>query len=172
MATNTSFDGFTLWKNLYDQTENAWRDVIQQTLEQKSFAEGLGQVQSQYLQVQNLVDNLTESYLKQMNMPSREDISNVASLIINVDTKVDNLEDQLDELAAKGNAADVDAVKRDVDALKETVTKLDQKLDTVISLLNTTIEKQNEAISKVEAVNATAAEKPEQPKKTSSQNNK
>lgn len=160
MATNTSFDAFALWKNLYDQTENAWRDVIQQTLEQKSFAEGLGQVQSQYLQVQGIVNGLTEAYLKQLNMPSRDEIAQVASLIINVDAKVDELEDQLDDLSNTTNTKAVDDVKRDVDTLKRSVTKLDKKLDTVISLLNTTIEKQNEAIVKVEAVKVDAQKEP------------
>lgn len=170
MATNTSFDAFTLWKNLYDQTENAWRDVIQQTLEQKSFAEGLGQVQSQYLQVQGVVNGLTESYLKQLNVPTRDEIAQVASLIINVDAKIDDLEDQLDEIDTSASTKVVEDVKRDVDAVKRNITKLDKKLDTVLSLLNTTIEQQNvaiaqqsEAIAKLEAkLDTPKAETPKQ----------
>lgn len=137
MANNTSFDAFTLWKNLYDQTENAWRDVIEQTLEQKSFAEGLGQVQDQYLQMQGVINGMTESYLKQMNMPTRDEIAQVATLIINVDAKVDDLDDSLDASTAD--------YRKELDTLKRTVTRLDKKLDTVITLLNTAAEAQKQA---------------------------
>ncbi|OCS87103.1 polyhydroxyalkanoate biosynthesis repressor PhaR [Caryophanon tenue] len=138
MTNNTSFDAFSLWKSMYDQTENTWRDVIEKTLEQPSFAEGLGQVQSQYLQMQGFVNGLTENYLKQMNMPTRDEIAQVASLVINVDTKVDDLTDEL-EAQLDGP---LEAQRKEIDALKKSVTKLDKKLDTIITLLNTSIANQ------------------------------
>lgn len=95
--SQSSFDVFALWKEIYNRTESVWQDAIQETLEKKSFAESLGQIQSQYVQYQELVNKMTESYLKQANIPTRDEIANVASLIVNVDSKIDQLEDEFDE---------------------------------------------------------------------------
>ena len=128
LTQNTSFDAFTMWKGLYEKTESTWRDSIQETLQKESFAEGLGQFQSQYLQYQELVNNMTASYLKQVNMPSREEIANVATLVINVESKLDDLEDQID-----GNKENT---TKEIEHLKRVVTTLDKKLDRVIQLLD------------------------------------
>ncbi len=130
MSNHTTFDAFSLWKNLYDQTENVWRESIEQALEQKSFAEGLGQFQNQYLQYQGVVNGMTEAYLKQLNMPTREEIASVATLIINVEAKVDDLEDQIDDVTIDH--------KKEIETLKRSITRLDKKLDTVIELLSKT----------------------------------
>lgn len=135
MTQTTSFDAFTMWKNVYEKTESTWRDAIQDTLGKESFAESLGQIQSQYLQYQGIVNKMTESYLKQVNLPSRDEIANVASLIINVESKVDDLEDQMDVHKAD--------TSREIDQLKKVVNNLDKKLDRVIELLDKSLESQN-----------------------------
>ncbi|MEK4285210.1 MULTISPECIES: polyhydroxyalkanoate biosynthesis repressor PhaR [Ureibacillus] len=130
--TQSTFDVFSLWKEIYNKTESAWHDAIQETLEKKSFAESLGQIQSQYVQFQELVNKMTESYLKQTNIPSRDEIANVASLIIDVDSKIDQLEDEIDEKEER--------LVKEMDALKKSVSSLEKKLDKVIELLNKSIE--------------------------------
>lgn len=127
MTQTTSFDVFTLWKEIYNKTESAWHEAIQETLEKKSFSESLGQIQSQYVQYQELVNKMTESYLKQANIPTRDEIANVASLIINVDAKVDQLEDVVDEQHV--------VITKEIDALKKSISRLEKKLDTIIDLL-------------------------------------
>lgn len=133
--TNQTFDAFGIWKEMYDRTESAFRDSIQSTLEQPAFAEGLGQVQKQYLQYQGLVNGMTESYLKQVNVPSRDEIASIASLVINVESKLIDLEDQLD---VQEDAHDSHA--KEIKQLKTTVSRLDKKLDTVIELLTKQVE--------------------------------
>lgn len=133
MTQTTSFDAFELWKEMYNKTENVWKDVIQETLEKKSFSEGLGQIQKQYLQYQELVNKMTETYLKQVNMPTREEVASVASLIINVDAKIDSFEDQYDE--------QTEATVKEIEQLKKAITKLDKKLDTVTELFENLIQK-------------------------------
>ncbi|MFJ8066286.1 polyhydroxyalkanoate biosynthesis repressor PhaR [Psychrobacillus sp. NPDC096426] len=137
MTQTTSFDAFAMWKNVYEKTESTWRDAIQDTLGKESFAESLGQIQSQYLQYQGFVNKITESYLKQVNLPSRDEIANVASLVINVESKVDDLEDQMDVHKAD--------TSREIDQLKKLVNNLDKKLDKVIELLDKSLASQNTA---------------------------
>lgn len=147
-----TFDVFSIWKEIYAKTESAWHEAIQETLEKKSFAEGLGQIQSQYVQYQELVNKMTESYLKQANIPSREEIANVATLIINVDSKIDQLEDEFDDQNAQ--------VYKEIEALKKSVSSLDKKLDKVIALLNQSIElNKNSTATAEEATAATTASK-------------
>lgn len=130
--TQSTFDVFSLWKEIYNKTESVWHDAIQEALEKKSFAEHLGQIQSQYVQYQEIVNKMTESYLKQANIPTRDEISNVASLIINVDSKIDQLEDEFDE--GKEHFA------KEIEALKKSVSALEKKLDIMIDLLNKSFE--------------------------------
>jgi len=134
-VTNQSFDAFGIWKEMYDRTESALRDSIQSTLEQPAFAEGLGQVQQQYLQYQGLVNGMTEAYLKQINVPTRDEIASIASLVINVESKLIDLEDQLD-VQHEVN----DTHTKELKQLKMTVNRLDKKLDTVVELLTKQLE--------------------------------
>lgn len=116
-----------MWKELYDKTEHAWRDVIQDTLGKEYFAEGLGHIQSQYLQYQDIVNQMSEAYLKSVNLPSREEVSNIATLIIQTDAKIDQLEDQLDDYQQSSS--------KEIEQLKKTVSLLDKKLDKILDLL-------------------------------------
>ncbi|MED3660566.1 polyhydroxyalkanoate biosynthesis repressor PhaR [Ureibacillus sp. FSL K6-8385] len=141
--SQSSFDVFALWKEIYNRTESVWQDAIQETLEKKSFAESLGQIQSQYVQYQELVNKMTESYLKQANIPTRDEIANVASLIVNVDSKIDQLEDEFDE--------ERERIFKEIDALKKSVASLEKKLDKVIDLLNKSLETTEEPQTSVAA---------------------
>ena len=91
------FEPFTLWKDMYERTEKAWQNTIQDTLGKESFSEGLGQVQSNYLHYQEMINNYTDVYLKQANIPTRDEIANVASLVINLEDKIDNIDNQFYE---------------------------------------------------------------------------
>lgn len=137
LTQTNSFDAFTMWKEMYDKTEHAWRDVIQDTLGKEYFAEGLGQIQGQYLQYQEIVNKMSEAYLKSVNMPSREEVSNIATLIINADAKIDQLEDQLDDYQQSSS--------KEIEQLKKSVSHLDKKLDKILDLLEKQAVKQEES---------------------------
>ena len=68
-------------------------------------------------------------------MPSRDEIANVASLVINVESKVDDLEDQMDV-----NKFDT---SKEIEQLKKGLNNLDKKLDKVIELLGNSLVSQN-----------------------------
>ena len=133
MTTKIPFEPFTIWKDLYEHTEKAWHDVIQTTLAKESFSEGLGQVQSSYLQYQEFVNKMAESYFKQANIPTPDEIANVATLVINLEEKIDTIDDQL-------NAAS-ESTTSEINVLKETVSAVEKKLDTILTKL-TALDKQ------------------------------
>lgn len=127
MTQKIPFEPFTIWKDLYENAEKAWHDVIQDTLGKEAFSEGLGQIQSSYLQYQEIVNNMTDAYLKQANIPTRDEIANVASLVINLEDKIDNIDDQLYENS--------ETMTKEINQLKRTVSNLERKFDKVLDTL-------------------------------------
>ncbi len=91
-------DPFTLWKKLYDQTEEQWSKTLGETVKTESFSAWLGFMQKQMLEYQDAVRKTTERYLEHAHLPSKQDLANLAELIINVETKVDALDAKLDQV--------------------------------------------------------------------------
>ena len=127
MTQKIPFEPFTMWKDMYEHTEKAWNDVIQDTLGKEAFSEGLGQIQSNYLQYQETFSNLTEVYFKQVNIPTRDEIANVASLVISLEDKVDNIDDQLYENS--------ETVSKEINQLKRTIGNLEKKFDKILEAI-------------------------------------
>lgn len=131
------FDPFQAWKDVYDKTESYWGKVIGDNMNREEFSQLMGNVLNMNLQYQQAVNEVTGRYLHQVNVPTKEDVANVASLVINVEEKVELLEEQFDdrfdELEAQQESAS--ALKKDVTKLKSDVKSLDKKLDKVLSLL-------------------------------------
>lgn len=125
MSQTLPIDAFKIWKDLYDKTENTWSEAIQESLGKESFSEGLGQTLNGYLQYQEFVTQTAESYLTQLNMPSRDEVANVASLVINTENKIEQLEDQIEQL--------IEDNTKEVHALKSTISNLDKKLDRILA---------------------------------------
>jgi polyhydroxyalkanoic acid synthase PhaR subunit len=121
------FEPFTMWKDMYEHTEKAWNDVILDTLGKESFSEGLGQIQSSYLQYHEMISNLTEAYFKQANIPTRDEVANVASLVINLENKIDNIDDQHYENS--------EAISKEINQLKRTVGNLEKKFDKILEAI-------------------------------------
>ena len=127
MTQKIPFERFTMWKDMYEHTEKAWNDVIQDTLGKEKFSEGLGQIQSNYLNYHEIISNFTEAYFKQANIPTRDEIANVASLVINLEDKIDNIDDQLYENS--------EAISKEINQLKRTVGNLEKKFDKVLEAI-------------------------------------
>ncbi|BAQ10722.1 polyhydroxyalkanoic acid synthase, phar subunit [Bacillus sp. OxB-1] len=151
MSQTLQFDPFAMWKTIYEQTEANWNDAIQQSMKKETFSEGMGETLNYYLQFQELAKKMTESYLKQANMPTRGELADVASLIINLEEKVDSLDDRFDEELSKLDAA------KEIAQLRRVVSNLDKKLDLIMEA----VEKMNQH----KAAPSTPASAEAQPKK-------
>ncbi|MFF2289050.1 poly(R)-hydroxyalkanoic acid synthase subunit PhaE [Peribacillus butanolivorans] len=126
MTNQTTLDPFVLWKSMYEKTEANMNEAIHETLQKEAFSEYLGQFQGAYLHYQQLIQNTTDSYLKQINMPNREEISNIASLIINVEEKIECLDQKVeDELLTN-------PLSSEISKLKVSISKLDKKMNQIL----------------------------------------
>jgi polyhydroxyalkanoic acid synthase PhaR subunit len=96
----------------------------------------MGQVLEMNLLYKKLLNETTESYFDQVNIPTRNDLANISSLIINVEAKVDDLEELIEDTQAKqGNQEEVKELKSDMTDVKNKIKNLDTKLNQILSLL-------------------------------------
>jgi polyhydroxyalkanoic acid synthase PhaR subunit len=128
-----SFDPFALWKQMYDKAEEQWSQTIDEAMKKEEFSKWMGQSMSGYLQYQEFARKSTEKYLEQANMPSRQDIANVASLVVNLEDKVDQLEQVIEENVVD-SLKDLDVVK-EIKSLKSEMTKMSKRMDQLFQLL-------------------------------------
>lgn len=141
MAQETILDPFKLWKAMYDKAETNFNEIVNEIIHKEAFAEWLGQVQLGYLQYQELIQNTTDTYLKQINVPTREEISNIASLVINVEEKVETLQEKIeDEILDKDKSVSAEIAK-----LKTNISKLDKKMDQILNYFKQMEEAANKA---------------------------
>lgn len=120
MSMNIPLDPVSMWKKIYEQTEENWGTILHELMEKEAFSEGMGDTLNHYLQYQQLVNKMTESYLKEVNMPSRQEIADIAALIINLEEKVDQLTDKVDEQLS---------TLQHVQHIHEALTQLNEKIN-------------------------------------------
>lgn len=129
---------YEVWKDFYFQTSNS----IDEKVKEDFPSQGVGQVLEMNLLFKKMLDEMTERYLESVNIPTRNDLASISSLIVNVDSKVDELEDLVEEL--KSTQQPNQSLQRDLAGVKKDVKTLDQKLSEILTILN----KQNNEKSK------------------------
>ncbi len=132
MPQTQFMDPLAMWKEIYKKTEATWSDAIQDSMKKEPFSEGLGQTLNNHLQYQELISKMTETYLKQVNMPTRGEIASIASLIINLESKVDDLQGTIEEEILENEAL------KEINLIKKSVVSLEKKLEKVLELLEDT----------------------------------
>jgi polyhydroxyalkanoic acid synthase PhaR subunit len=128
---STDFNFYDMWKDLYSQSSKLFDEKISNDFP----SQGMGQIMDMNLQFKKMIDASTLQYLEFMNIPSRNDIANISSLIVNVDAKVDDLEEKLEEqLDIQGDQV---SFKTELSNLKKDMKNLDNKMNQILNLLKT-----------------------------------
>ena len=129
------FNMFEMWKDYYDQSSN----LLDEKVKEDFPSQGMGQILEMNLLFKKMLDETTERYLEQVNIPTRNDIAALSSLIVNVDSKVDDLEELLEEFKGKQtsqaggeNQADL---QNELTNVKKDIKDLDNKLNQILTLL-------------------------------------
>ncbi|MDM5187609.1 polyhydroxyalkanoic acid synthase subunit PhaR [Bacillus sp. DX4.1] len=138
------FDPLQAWKEVYEQTETFWGKALNETIQKEEYSAWMGSVLDLNLFYQKMLNDVTKNYLEKVNIPTKEDIARVASLVINLENKVDNIEEFFEE---KTDSLDQSpTLKRDVTKVKQDIRTLENKMDKILELL----EKQNEVLAKLQ----------------------
>ncbi|HHW37060.1 MAG TPA: polyhydroxyalkanoic acid synthase subunit PhaR [Bacillales bacterium] len=133
MNHSNTIDPFEIWRKVYDQTESYWSKVLDENLATDDFSKGLGKVLDMNLQYKKLVNDSTSAYLEQMNMPSKDDLAKLASLMISVETKMDQIEEVVEEAIVV--QADKDQQASEIKNLQYEVKRIHRKMDQILELL-------------------------------------
>ena len=163
-----NLDMFEMWKNYFNQSSN----LIDEKMKEQFPSQAMGQILDMNLMFQKMLNETTERYFEQMNVPTRTDIAKISSLIVNVDTKVDDLEELLEETRAKQlNQAEL---RSEIEDFGKELKSLDTKLNQILTQVNSLIEVNNKNAAdnnKPAEVNA-AEDHKETEKITTAANNK
>ncbi|USK70913.1 polyhydroxyalkanoic acid synthase subunit PhaR [Peribacillus asahii] len=142
MNQQKNLNPFELWKDLFNQSST----IIDENLKDESTSKVMGQVLEMNLLYKKMLNETTEQYFEQVNIPTRTDLSNISALIINVDSKVDDLEDLVEETAS--NLVSQVELKREMTDVKNKIKTLDTKLNEIINLLTKETTTTNKVASK------------------------
>jgi polyhydroxyalkanoic acid synthase PhaR subunit len=120
-----------MWKDLYSHSSKFFDEKVSNDFP----SQGMGQVLEMNLQFKKMIDESTLRYLEFMNVPTRNDIANLSSLLVNVDAKVDDLEEHLEDKLE--NQGDHELFKTELSNLKKDMKNLDNKLNQILNLVKT-----------------------------------
>lgn len=91
------------WKKFLDQWIEAWSRVLAQAMGSDNFAAALGKYLDQYLSavgpVRKQMAEVGEEYLRAMNIPSRRQVTDLAEMLIALESRIEELEAKIDALA-------------------------------------------------------------------------
>lgn len=123
------FNLYETWKDFYFQSSNTFDEKVKEDFPKQ----GVGQVLEMNLLFKKMLDEMTENYLESVNIPTRNDLASISSLIINVDSKVDDLEELVEGLALTQPSQ---SLQKELTNVKKDVKSLDQKLNEILTILN------------------------------------
>jgi polyhydroxyalkanoic acid synthase PhaR subunit len=154
MSNQKTYDPFAMWQDYYKNVQNYWGPSINEKVGTEEFSEWMGKVLEGNLLFRNMTDKNTKQFLEQMNLPTREDLASLSSLIINLDHKLDDMEEQLEESLEKQITQD--ALKKEMGSLKKEVKDIGSKLDEVLTFLKEEQKSKEEPKSKEDPKNVKA----------------
>ncbi|NTU78956.1 MAG: hypothetical protein HGA45_06050 [Chloroflexales bacterium] len=95
-------DPFGTWRTIRDANLDAWAKGMTSLVNTEVFAKAIGLQLDSLLAasapVQSVVQQYMETYLAQVNMPSRGEVVNLAQRLTNIELRLDDMQAQLDEL--------------------------------------------------------------------------
>jgi polyhydroxyalkanoic acid synthase PhaR subunit len=129
-------DPFTFFKEWYATTSGTWAEVVDDMLSSEKFIESSSPFLEVYATFVKTLRRANEEYFKNLQIPTRSDITRVAEMVVTLEEKVDDIEDALEEDQSVTMAT------------REVITGLDERLGPVehkLDALSTGLEKQTAA---------------------------
>ena len=137
-----NLDPFEMWKNYFNQSSS----LIDEKMKEQFPSQAMGQILDMNLMYQKVLNETTEKYLEQLNVPTSKDIAKISSLIINVDSKVDDLEELLEETRAK--QLNITELQLQITNFGKELKSLDSKLNQILTQLKSLTEANNNEAAK------------------------
>ena len=98
----TSPDTLAQYKRFLDDSLEAWSKVLGQAMETEGFAAAMGKFMEQYLNtvgpVRKSLQSSNEEFLRTMNLPSRKQVTDLASHVVSLEARLEALEERIEDL--------------------------------------------------------------------------
>jgi hypothetical protein len=97
-----TLDVLTQWKKFMDDSLEAWSKVLGEAMATEGFASALGKFLEQYLNtvgpMRKSLQSGSEELLRTMNLPSRKQVTDLASHLVSMEARLEAIEDRIEEL--------------------------------------------------------------------------
>jgi polyhydroxyalkanoic acid synthase PhaR subunit len=118
-------DGLVQWKKFLDDSVEAWSKVLGQAMETEGFAAAMGKFLEQYLNtigpMRKALQASSEDFLRNMNLPSRKQVTDLAGQVVSLETRTGALEEQIEKLV-EGLPSDLPSKKQVSDVASQIVS--------------------------------------------------
>ena len=98
----TSPEVLAQWKKFLDDSIEAWSKVLGQAMETEEFAAAMGKFLDQYLStvgpIRKSLQSSNEEFLRTMNLPSRKQVTELASQLVSLEARLEALEERIEDL--------------------------------------------------------------------------
>lgn len=75
--------------NVWKEYTNVLNKKFEETSNKEEYSKSMGDALNFFLKQQEVVQKMTDNYLKQYNIPTKKDIANVAELVVQLEEKID-----------------------------------------------------------------------------------
>lgn len=121
----------------YNATSGPYSDFVQELIEREEFLAPASQFLQNYASLYKVFSKNSEEYLRSIQVPTRSDITRVASLVVALEEKVDGIEEAFEDLQdAQRESGGSGAVPDGrIEAIERRLENVERKLDRVISAI-------------------------------------
>jgi polyhydroxyalkanoic acid synthase PhaR subunit len=98
-GANAAADPFAAWKAMFQTGEATWTTMLEQMMGSQAFTQAMGQYLENSLKAQEVARKAVETNLSAMNLPTKSDLTRLASQIVALDAKLDDLSETVEQLA-------------------------------------------------------------------------
>jgi exonuclease VII small subunit len=156
----------------YGATSGPVSEFVQDVIEREEFLDVSSRFMQNYASVYKILGRNSEENLHNLQMPSRSDVTRVASLVVALEDKVDRLEETFDEFEygyqEPATAESIEALDKRLDRIAAPDERLD-RIEALEGRLDSVEGKLDQLLAAVEGIStngsgdAAAVEQPEQP---------
>jgi polyhydroxyalkanoic acid synthase PhaR subunit len=140
----------------YNATSGPYSEFVQDIVEREEFLEQGSKFLQNYAGFYKIFKRQSEEYLHNVQIPTRSDITRVASLVVALEEKVDNIEDTVEEMGESQAASLADGKISDIEKhlgkvekkVEKTEDKIEKRLDKLEDKLAKRSDKANDGMEK------------------------